>query len=202
MSKTRILSLNRLAWTLGIPREVLESLAAVAGHHYRPFLLERQGKKPRLIDNPDRCLKDTQRKIYKRLLKDLKFPEYLHGGIKGKSPKTNAAKHLGKRLVVRLDLEDFFPSITNRQVYSVWSRNLDNSPPVSRLLTLLTTYRRRLPQGAPTSTPVILDIGFLLCWLFMVNPRSIRIPAEAYSERLLEAPDELLRQEERQKAAK
>ncbi|HSS52492.1 MAG TPA: hypothetical protein VLX28_26415 [Thermoanaerobaculia bacterium] len=50
--------------------------------------------------------------------------------------------------------------------------------------------------------PLILDIGFLFVWIFWVTPKSIRVPAEAYAERLLEACDELIRQAERQKPAK
>src|SRR6185436_20457188 len=67
-------------------------------------------------------------------------------------PQTNAFQHLGKHLVVRIDIQDFFSSITDRQIYSVWADKLGNSPPVASLLTTLTTYRRHLPQGAPTST--------------------------------------------------
>jgi len=37
-------------------------------------------------------------------------------------------------------------------VYSIWVDKLGCSPPVARLLTALTTYRHRLPQGSPTSS--------------------------------------------------
>ena len=50
--------------------------------------------------------------------------------------------------------------------------------------------------------PLILDIGFLFVWIFWVTPKSISIPAQAYAERLFEACDELIRQDERQKPAR
>jgi RNA-directed DNA polymerase len=54
-------------------------------------------------------------------------------------------------LLVTLDIQQCFPSITNVQVYNVWRHLLACSTPVSRLLTRLTTFNRRLPQGAATS---------------------------------------------------
>jgi hypothetical protein len=50
--------------------------------------------------------------------------------------------------------------------------------------------------------PLILDIGFLFVWTFWVTPKSIRVPAEAYAERLFETCDELIRQDQQQKPAK
>jgi len=47
----------------------------------------------------------------KSLLDRLELPEYLHGGIKEHSPKTNASHHIGKPAVLNFDIADFFPSI-------------------------------------------------------------------------------------------
>jgi len=161
MIERPILSLNRLSWLLGIPRSVLEGIASNTLKHYNPFLIERPGRKPRRIDNPGYTLKNIQHRIYKSLLHDFSFPGYIQGGVKGRSAQANARQHLGKRFVVRLDLEDFFPSVSHRQVYAVWVDRLECSPPVARLLTTLTTYHGYLPQGAPTSTSlancVLLD---------------------------------------------
>lgn len=149
MNERRI-SLTGLGRKLSIRAANLEELAADVPHHYRSYLIDRPGKKPRRIDNPDRLLKAVQRRIYRVLLRPLEIPEFLHGGVPGCCPRTNAAPHLGARLVVRLDLEDFFPSITPRQICVVWER-LGHCPAAARVLTSLTTFRFHLPQGAPTS---------------------------------------------------
>ena len=47
----------------------------------------------------------------KSLLDRVELPDSLHGGIKGRSPKTNAACHVGKSAVSNFDIEDFFPSV-------------------------------------------------------------------------------------------
>ena len=63
------------------------------------------------------------------------------------------------------------------------------------------TYIASIDKGA-LIVPVLLNVVFLCVWIFWVTPKSVRIPAEAYSERLFEASDELLRQDELKKAAK
>jgi RNA-directed DNA polymerase len=145
-----LLSVKGLGWKLGIRSSALEKLGASAVRHYHPFPQPRPGKKSRWIANPDKELKFAQRQIDRRLLRTLPLPDHLHGGVKGRSPRTNASAHLRKHTVVRLDLEDFFPSVTDGHVYALWEK-LGYGPPVAALLTSLTTYRGRLPQGAPTS---------------------------------------------------
>jgi RNA-directed DNA polymerase len=58
---------------------------------------------------------------------------------------------------VTIDVRKCFPSITNKQVYHVWRTVLGCSPPVAALLTRLTTFQRRLPQGSPAS-PLISNL--------------------------------------------
>jgi reverse transcriptase-like protein len=86
------------------------------------------------------------------LLQPLALPAYLHGGVRGRSVRDNVLLHFGAEVLVTLDIKSFYPSITNRMVYRVWKSLLNCSPRISALLTQLTTFERRLPQGAPTST--------------------------------------------------
>jgi hypothetical protein len=87
-------------------------------------------------------------------LTECQLPDNLHGGIKGRSPKTNAEQHLGKEVVVTLDVRDFFPSVKHSQVARMFKRELHCGNEVTWLLTRLTTIDGQLPQGAPTSTMV------------------------------------------------
>ena len=84
---------------------------------------------------------------------------------------TNARPHVGKALVVNLDLKDFFPSVTFPRVRGLFE-SLGYSPAVATLLALLTTESprvkvlhdgatywvaagdRALPQGACTSPAI------------------------------------------------
>ena len=73
------------------------------------------------------------------------------GGIRGRSIIDNAEPHVGKDAVLCLDIEDCYPSISSTKVYDIFRSKIGCSPPVAKLLTRLTTYGNRLPQGAPTS---------------------------------------------------
>lgn len=67
----------------------------------------------------------------------------------------NAKIHTNKKYVLNVDLKDFFPNISAKQVKEVFSSPLFNfNEQISTALTLLTTFKGNLPIGAPTS-PVI-----------------------------------------------
>jgi len=74
------------------------------------------------------------------------------GGVKGRTISENARVHIGSRVLAKIDIRSFFPSITNLHVYRIWRDHLNCSPEIASLLTQLTTFERHLPQGAPTST--------------------------------------------------
>lgn len=146
-----IVSMRQFEFRLGLGRLDLRRCAAHAGRYYHPFS-KSTGKKIRWIDNPTGILKIVQSRIYGSLLRPLNFAEDIHGGVRKRSPATNATTHVGQPVVVSLDIGDFFPSVTNGHVFSVWRCSLRYSPRLSSLLTKLTTYEGHLPQGAPTST--------------------------------------------------
>ena len=164
--KLHILSVNRLADLLKIPRETLGRLAEQPELNYAPFetvgrsrpFQKQPPTKLRPIDNPRELLSFTQKRIYRRLLKPICFPEHILGAIPKRSVRDNAQRHLNSQTVlVTLDIRQCFPSITNVHVYTVWRALLECSTPVAKLLTRLTTFRRRLPQGAATS-PLLANL--------------------------------------------
>ncbi len=87
------------------------------------------------------------------------LPPYLHGSVKGCSPRSNAAEHQGKKILVKLDVADFFPSIDEHMVEEIFRRQLHASRQVARAgAALLTRHdetdpsRTFLPQGSPASS--------------------------------------------------
>ena len=67
----------------------------------------------------------------------------------------NAKVHVGKKHVLNIDLKDFFPSIPAKRIKKLFtSPYFDYSEQMAIALTLLTTYKAKLPTGAPTS-PVL-----------------------------------------------
>lgn len=155
-----ILSLNKLAWTLNVRATTLKKVAEEAGRYYKPFDIRqiKKGSKVKLrhIDNPRGELKNIQNRINKRLLREvmLSMPKGMIGGVAGKSILDNAMYHVSQEVVVTIDLKNCFPNTDHTRIFKVWRNYLGNGDEVSRILTQLTTFQTRLPQGAPTSLPL------------------------------------------------
>jgi hypothetical protein len=159
----KIRSLGDLEHKLGKSRETRRDTALHRSSFYNPFTLIKPARpfahdvkqsKPRIIDRPIGDLLEIQQRIYYRILRPLAVPEYICGGVQGRSVMMNVRYHEGTTLIVTMDIRAWFPSITERHVYNVWRRILGCSHKVAKLMTALTTYEGHLPQGAPTSTAI------------------------------------------------
>ncbi len=162
LDRAPLKSFRELAFLLGVPLDELRRLASELPNQYKPFMLAKASKpysrqvstpKLRQIDNPSRALKLVQSRIRQRLLVPLSSPEFLYGAIRKQSVRTHAGAHLRSlnSMMVKMDIKAYYPSLTNAHIFRVWSNVLGCSPRVARLLTQLTTFEHRLPQGAPTS---------------------------------------------------
>jgi len=136
--------------------------------HYVRYTIPKRRGGQRMILAPKRELKAIQRKILSEILAKLRVDSAAHGFVPGRSVISNAAPHVGKKFVLNMDLRDFFPSITFRQVRHVFI-GVGYSFSVASVLALLCTERdrvvlerngahvyvavgeRTLIQGAPTS---------------------------------------------------
>jgi hypothetical protein len=165
IAKLGIVSCNDLAHRLGVKLEKLHEIADQAASFYRPFdfvprprpFQRKAAPDPRPIDRPVGDLKAIQKKVNSVLLRPLVFPPHVMGAVPCRSILDNSAIHVGARLLVTVDVRRCFPSISNKQIYRVWKDTLGCSAKVSALLTRLTTFERRLPQGAPTS-PLLANV--------------------------------------------
>ena len=102
--------------------------------------------KKRIIRPSYGSLKKIQRSIKTKILPTELLPKNIHGGVKKKSNITNAKAHQGNKYVFATDLQDFFPNINYKQVYSMFlTRGYSNY--IAHWLTKLTTYAFELPQG-------------------------------------------------------
>ncbi|MDP6443161.1 MAG: reverse transcriptase domain-containing protein, partial [Pirellulaceae bacterium] len=142
--------------------------------HYRQFTVAKKTGGVRTISAPMPRLKRVQEWILHSLLENVELHEAVHGFRKGRSIVTNAEPHVGAAVVVNLDLENFFPTVTYPRVKGLF-RSLGFSESVATLFALVctepdrkevtvdgdtyhvATSERRLPQGAPTS-PAITNI--------------------------------------------
>jgi RNA-directed DNA polymerase len=141
-----------LSWTLGVPLDRLKMIADHPAANYREFSRWKDASKSqaRMIRNPREELKAIQRLIKDRIFGEEAFGPEVQGGVSGRSPRTNAERHLGARILVTVDVRGFFDNVDHRAVFRTL-REFGYSTAVARLLTKLATRNGLLPQGAPTS---------------------------------------------------
>ena len=131
-------------------------------HYVRREAPKRSGGK-RLLCVPKPRTRQAQDWIVQRILNNIPINACAHGFIKGRSIVTNAREHVGKSIVLNVDLQDFFPNISIATVVGLFEW-MGYPKDVAWHLAMLCTCpygrRRALPQGSPTS-PAISN---LICW--------------------------------------
>lgn len=157
--------MKSLCCLLGTSPSELERLCDIAETQYCEFILKKEKKNGRKISEPYDRLKEISRNL-NAMLQRIDLPDVVQGGRKGYSYITNAEKHQRKPMVLKFDIKDCFPSITNRMVYEVFEKRLGCYHDVARYLTRLTTVHGCLPQGAPSSS---------ILAAFVLEPLSLRL---------------------------
>jgi RNA-directed DNA polymerase len=150
-----ITSEREFAWAIGMPIARVRRIADTPSAHYHEFMRYKDASKTkgRMIRNPTDELKSVQRLIKDRVFGDCAFDSEVQGGVPGRSPKSNALKHVGARVLVTVDVKGFYDNVDHRIVFQTL-RELGYGTAVARLITKLTTRRGLLPQGAPTSNVI------------------------------------------------
>ena len=77
--------------------------------------------------------------------------QYATAYREGSTLSLNAESHIGRRYLLKLDIADFFDSISFQQVYSAAFHSGYFPKQIGVILTTLCCRKNTLPQGAPTS---------------------------------------------------
>lgn len=126
-------------------------LASRVDHYYRPKSIPKSDGTERQLLVPMGDLKSVQKNVKERILDEVPLPSCVYGGVHWRSPKGNAAAHVGQPVVYTLDIKSFFPSVRPEYVERAF-RRLGVGEKPARLLSRLTTFQHQLPQGTHTST--------------------------------------------------
>ncbi len=174
---------HELAWFADLERRQSRVTQAKL-HHYRYQWIEKRSGDLRLIEIPKPRIKAIQRGILRDILNRLPPHPGAHGFCRGRSSRSFVEGHLGKPVLLRMDLKDFFHSVPVARIGALF-RRVGYPAPVARLLQGLCTHsasqalagdafktlpweRRKhladkhLPQGAPSS-PALAN---LCAWRF------------------------------------
>lgn len=168
-------SVSALAEGLGLTPPELRFLCshrpADRVSHYRTWTIPKRSGGARTITAPKQRLKAAQRWLLRNVVQKLPVHTAAHGFLPERSIRTNAAAHAGAELIVKVDLQDFFPTVTLPRVKGLL-RKAGLPEPVAILAALLATEAprqrvelrgatwnvavgpRALPQGAPTSPAI------------------------------------------------
>lgn len=152
--------------------------------HYRYRWIGKRGGGLRLLEMPKDRLKALQRRIVDHILHAVPPHNAAHAFFPGRSLPGYLAPHVGRDVVLHIDLRNFFPSVTAARVHAIF-HTIRHPEPVARQLTGLCTnslpagildeaadrvsldrrrelenvYRQQhLPQGAPTS-PALANLA-------------------------------------------
>ncbi len=176
-------SVKELATQMGLS---LTQLRFLAYHrkvsticHYHYFSIPKKSGGRRQLAAPKKQLKAAQHWILENILYKIPTHQAVHGFTPQHSIQTNAMPHVGKAVVINLDLKDFFPSISQKRIKGLFTK-LGYAEQQATVLSLLCSHaeiekfevdgqlyyvqkgERFLPQGSPASPALTNWIAYKL----------------------------------------
>ena len=122
---------------------------------YRTFEIPKRTGGTREIAAPIGIIREAQDKLLPELTARYNAHPGAHGFMAGRSILSNAGQHVGTKLVLNIDLKDFFPGINFGRIRGLFmSPAFGLGPAAATVAAQICTRKNGLPQGAPTS-PVL-----------------------------------------------
>jgi len=139
---------NRTLWWLINSRDTADSDKV----GYKVFSIPKRGnnKGRRAIQNPGKYLKSVQRLLLSKFLEPFPVGPHVGAYIPERSCMDTARQHIGRGVIISMDIKDFFPSVKRSMVRRLFLHAGYNHF-VASLISSLVTYKNFVPQGAPTS---------------------------------------------------
>ncbi|MGA5454850.1 reverse transcriptase family protein [Streptomyces umbrinus] len=154
-----------LAEQAGVSVEILEllslNLPAGAGRLYVQRIHRKKHGGIRELFKPNPPFDAISKNLHRSFtsLFSYEAPDHVHGFVRGRSTISNASQHLAKRCVLRMDLEDFFPSI-DAATTKASLREQGYEGKAADFAVNLVTIGGKLPIGLSTS-PLLSNLVFL-----------------------------------------
>ncbi|MDE5763653.1 MAG: retron St85 family RNA-directed DNA polymerase, partial [Ruminococcus sp.] len=144
---------------VGLEHNYICSMAYSPKHFYRVFYIKKSNGKNREISEPLPDLKYVQKWILNNILVKNKVSPYAKAYVPKSSVKHNARFHKKQKVVLSMDIKNFFPSINIKSIVGIF-KTMGYFEDVACFLAYLCCYNNCLPQGAPTS-PYLSNLRLL-----------------------------------------
>jgi RNA-directed DNA polymerase len=115
-----ILTLGHLAHLTGASYDYLREIVERNRDAYKPFLIGKRNGGRRAIAAPEPQLAAVQKWIALNVLNNLRVHPASYAYAPRSSPLKCANRHLGATWIIKIDIHDFFESISERSVYRVF----------------------------------------------------------------------------------
>ena len=151
--------LDRMSSDLGLMKAHLNAIMRTSPLRYKSFEIDKKDGSKRAVAQPAKEVKAVQRWLLSNVLDVLPVHECTTAYRVGRSIKGNAAAHVGSNYMLKVDFEQFFPSIKKSDIKGHLARHLQGSlmpdaiEMVSHCLTWAPVRRGGLELciGAPSS---------------------------------------------------
>jgi RNA-directed DNA polymerase len=150
----------------------LTMLAATASHRYKEFFIDKASGGKRRILHPAKELKTVQRWIHERIISHFPVHESAGAYRRGQGLLDHVTRHRGNRFFLRMDFEDFFPSLSADDIRHHFRKHAEVLPPQwsdqdTDLLNRFVCVKGQLTIGAVTSPSLSNTLCYELdCLLF------------------------------------
>jgi RNA-directed DNA polymerase len=141
---------EHLSFLLGFQGELLRAITNDANKFYRSFSILKHNGKERKIREPYPTLKEIQYWILRKILQKVSISKFAKAYKLHRQLKENVRFHIKQPVIIKLDVQDFFNSITQEKIIYIFKR-MGYTSKLSGMLARLCCLDGKLPQGAPTS---------------------------------------------------
>ena len=151
-----IQSIDDFSVVTHISKYTIYQLSHHSDKYYKTFEIPKKSGGKRIICQPSKKLKGLQSWILVNILNKIQVSPSCKGFRKGSSTLDNALPHIGANTILNLDLKDFFPTVSTKQVYNVF-KTIGYNKLIATVFTNICTYKDMLPQGSPCS-PMLANL--------------------------------------------
>ncbi|MER8897156.1 hypothetical protein [Mesorhizobium sp. M0676] len=115
-----ILDMQHLSWHTGIKSQFIANVVLDGARYYRSKVIPKRRGGERILFVPRPFLAGLQRWILDEVLSKLKPHCSAFGFIKGRGIVENAKVHVNSKCVLKVDIKDFFGSVSYVTVYDIF----------------------------------------------------------------------------------